>query len=153
MPLTHIEHYLVAAGNMDLTRDWYRKVLGMEEGPHPDFGFPVVWMYLDGRDTVHITQSAAAAGENQKAYLGRTSQDAGSGTGALDHIAFRAIGLKETLAHLRRLGIAFTERRASTQALYQLFLFDPNGIKVELNFDAAEAEGMEPEVVAANFAC
>ena len=54
MPLSHIEHFLVSADDMDRTRDWYRDVLGMQEGPHPDFGFPVHWMYLDGRDVVHI---------------------------------------------------------------------------------------------------
>src|SRR3989304_2392038 len=131
MPLTHIEHYLVAADDMDLTRDWYRDVLGMQEGPHPDFGFPVHWMSLEGRDVVRIGRTAQAAGETQKLYLGRLSQNTGSGTGAIDHIAFRARGLEETVAHLRRKGIPFSERRANGQALYQLFLFDPNGIKVE----------------------
>jgi len=152
MPLAHIEHCLVVADDIDQTRDWYCDVLGMVEGPHPDFGFPVHWLYLNGRDVVHISQSAEHAGEDQKRYLGRTSGDTGSGTGAIDHIAFRATGLKAMLAHLRLRGIEFSERRASDQALYQLFLHDPNGIKLELNFDADEAEGLEPEVVAANFA-
>jgi catechol 2,3-dioxygenase-like lactoylglutathione lyase family enzyme len=148
VPLSHIEHYLVAAEDMERTRDWYRDVLGMQEGWHPDFGFPVYWMYLDGKDVVHIGRSARGASDNQKAYLGRLAQDSGTGTGALDHIAFRSTGLKETLAHLRRHGVAFSERRANGQALYQLFMYDPNGIKVELNFDASEAEGMVPEVTA-----
>ena len=148
MPLSHIEHYLVAAEDMERTRDWYRDVLGMQEGWHPDFGFPVCWMYLDGKDVVHIGRSARQASDNQKAYLGRLAQDSGAGTGALDHIAFRATGLKETLAHLRRHNVAFSERRANGQALYQLFMYDPNGVKVELNFDASEAEGMVPEVTA-----
>jgi catechol 2,3-dioxygenase-like lactoylglutathione lyase family enzyme len=152
MPLSHIEHFLVAADDMETTKDWYRAVLGMEEGWHPDFGFPVYWMYLDGKDVVHITESAKHATANQKAYLGRTSQDTGSGTGAVDHIAFRATGLSDMLAHLRASHIEFTERRASNQALYQLFLLDPNGIKIELNFDTSEAAGREPEVLAANFA-
>jgi catechol 2,3-dioxygenase-like lactoylglutathione lyase family enzyme len=151
MPLSHIEHCLVVADDMDQTRDWYCTVLGMQEGPHPDFGFPVHWLYLNGRDVVHIGQSATHAGENQKAYLGRTSRDTGSGTGAIDHIAFRAKGLAAMLADLRSRGIGFSERRADNQALYQLFIYDPNGIKIELNFDAAEAEGLEPEVIAANF--
>ena len=152
MPLSHIEHFLVAANDMKMTRDWYHTVLHMEEGWHPEFGFPVYWMYLNGKDVVHISQSAKHAGENQRAYLGRASQDTGAGTGAVDHIAFRATGLKAMLAHLRAHNIEFTERRASNQALYQVFLFDPNGIKIELNFDAAEAVGMGPKVVAAKFA-
>src|SRR6266566_7625632 len=32
MPLSHIEHYLIAADDMERTRDWYRDVLGMQEG-------------------------------------------------------------------------------------------------------------------------
>ena len=138
MPLSHIEHCLVLADDMDKTRDWYCTVLGMEEGPHPDFGFPVYWMYLNGRDVVHIGQSAKHAGENQKNYLGGASGNTGSGTGAIDHIAFRATGLKAMLAHLRAHGIEFSERRASNQALHQLFMHDPNGVKIELNFAAHE---------------
>src|ERR1044072_3098202 len=119
MPLSHIEHYLVLSDEIDATRDWYRDVLGMQEGWHPDFGFPVYWMYLGGVDVVHIGRSAKHASDNQKAYLarlagppspprarsrkpqsdnqkprpGRRAQGAGAGTGAIDHIAFRATGL------------------------------------------------------------
>ena len=148
MPLAHIAHYLIAANDVRQTRDWYCNVLGMEEGWHPEFGFPVVWLYANGVDVVHIGQNAEQASESQKAYLGRTAQDTGSGTGAIDHIAFLATGLDDTLARLRRHGVEFKERRASGQALYQVFMFDPNGIKVELNFDAAEASGREPAVMA-----
>jgi len=107
-------------------------------------------MYLGETDIVHIGPSAKAAGEIQKKYLGRTSQDAGAGTGALDHIAFRATALRAMLEHLKREKIHFTQRRANGQALFQLFLHDPNGIKVELNFAAQEAEGLEPELMASD---
>ena len=151
MALSHIEHFLVAADDIDATRDWYARVLGMRSGPHPEFGFPVHWMYLGDTDVVHIGPSARAASENQKKYLGRTSQDQGVGTGAIDHIAFRASGLRAMLEHLKREKIDFTRRRASGQALFQLFFYDPNGIKIELNYDAAEAEGVEAELVASDF--
>ena len=150
MPHSHFEHCLVVTDDMDRTRDWYCAVLGMEEGPHAEFGFPVYWLCMNGRDVLHIGQSANHAGENQKTYLGRSSRDTGSGTGAIDPIALRANGLKTMLAHLRSRGVEFSQRRASTQALYQLFMLDPNGIKIELNFDAGQARGLEPEVVAAN---
>jgi catechol 2,3-dioxygenase-like lactoylglutathione lyase family enzyme len=150
MPLSHIEHILVAADDIDATRDWYARVLGMRSGPHPDFGFPVHWMYIGAVDVVHIGPSAKMAGENQKKYLGRTSQGGAAGTGAIDHIAFRATGLREMLLHLKKQNVSFSQRRANGQALFQLFFFDPNGIKIELNYDAAETEGISPELMASD---
>ena len=150
MPLSHIEHMLVLVDDLDKTRDWYRDVLGMEEGPHPDFGFPVYWMYLGGVDVVHIGQSARTASEEQRLYLGRLAQASDTGTGALDHVAFRATGLAKMIDHLKAKNIKFTQRRANGQALYQLFLFDPNGLKIELNFSAEEAVGIVPELMASD---
>jgi catechol 2,3-dioxygenase-like lactoylglutathione lyase family enzyme len=148
MPISHIEHFLIASDDLDATRDWYARVLGMRSGPHPDFGFPVHWMYLGEVDVVHIGPSAKKAGEIQKKYLGRTSQDSGAGTGAIDHIAFRATGLQKMLEHLRAEKVPFTQRRANGQALFQVFFYDPNGVKIELNYDAKEAEGVSPDLMA-----
>jgi catechol 2,3-dioxygenase-like lactoylglutathione lyase family enzyme len=148
MPISHIEHFLVAADDIDATRDWYARVLGMKPGQHPDFGFPVHWMYLGDTDVVHIGPSAKQAGEIQKKFLGRTSRNTGEGTGAIDHIAFRATGLRGMLEHLKKEKISFTQRRANGQALFQLFLYDPNGIKIELNYASGECEGIEPELMA-----
>jgi catechol 2,3-dioxygenase-like lactoylglutathione lyase family enzyme len=148
VPLSHIEHLLIAADDIDATRDWYARVLGMKSGPHPDFGFPVHWMYLGGVDVVHIGPSAKNADDIQKQYLGRTSQKSEQGTGAIDHIAFRATGLLPMIQHLKAEGIQFSQRRANGQALFQLFFYDPNGIKIELNYAADEAEGIAPELMA-----
>ena len=150
MPVSHIEHFLVAADDIDATRDWYARVLGMQSGPHPDFGFPVHWMYVNGVDLVHIGPSAKRAGDIQREYLGRTSQASAEGTGAIDHIALRATGLRQMLEHLRKEKVAFTQRRANGQALFQLFLYDPNGIKIELNYAAEEAKGIAPELMASD---
>ena len=148
MPISHIEHFLVAADDIDAARDWYARVLGMKPGAHPDFGFPVHWMYLGDTDVVHIGPSAKQAGEIQKKFLGRTSRNTGEGTGAIDHIAFRATGLRGMLEHLRKEKISFTQRRANGQALFQLFLYDPNGVKIELNYASEECQGIEPELMA-----
>jgi len=99
-------------------------------------------MYIGDVDVVHIGPSAKKAGDAQRAYLGRTSQGSEAGTGAIDHIAFRATGLAGTLEHLRALGVSFSQRRANGQALVQVFFLDPNGIKIELNFAADEAVGL-----------
>jgi len=149
MPLSHLEHYLIQAEDLEATRDWYVRVLGMREGPHPDFGFPVYWLYLGERDVLHMTQGGAKVSAARKRYLGQESE-ATRGSGVIDHVAFRATGLAETIAHLRRHGIEFKERQVDDQGLYQLFLLDPNGVKVELNFAAAEAKGRRAEVMASD---
>jgi catechol 2,3-dioxygenase-like lactoylglutathione lyase family enzyme len=149
MPLSHIEHFLLQTDDMEATRDWYVRVLGMRVGPSPDFKFPVFWLYLGDTDVVHVTQGGKGVSENRKRYVGQQSTEV-RGTGVVDHIAFRASGLKQTVEHLKALGIAFRSRRVSDQGLYQLFLMDPNDVKIELNFDQAEADdaGIAPELVA-----
>ena len=147
MPLTNLDHYLIQTDDIAKTSEWYARVLGMTKGQTPDFKFPVVWMYIGEKDVVHITQGGKTVSENRLAYLGQQSTDT-LGSGAVDHIAFRATGLRETIAHLNAVGEAFKQRQVDDQGLYQLFMFDPNGVKIELNFERAEAEGWQAEVMA-----
>ena len=148
MPLSHLEHFLIQTIDIEATRDWYVDVLGMREGPAPDFKFPVCWLYIGDVDVLHLTTGGAGVSENRMAYLGQQSE-ATEGTGVIDHVAFRATGLDEMLARLDAAGVDYNERRVDDQALYQLFLFDPNGVKVELNFPAEEAAGRKSSVTAA----
>ena len=147
MPLSHIEHMLVQTADIAKTVEWYVRVLGMRAGYTPDFKFPVQWLYLGDNDVVHVTEGGAAISENRKRYVGQQS-DAVSGTGVIDHVAFRCTGLPGMLAHLLAEGVDFNQRQVDDQGLYQLFMFDPNGIKIELNFANAEAAGIRPEVMA-----
>jgi catechol 2,3-dioxygenase-like lactoylglutathione lyase family enzyme len=147
MPLSHLEHFLIQTADINATRDWYVNVLGFREGPHPDFKFPVVWLYLGERDVVHLTQGGKNVSENRKAYLGQQS-DATSGSGVVDHVAFRCTGLRDMMEHLQGRKVEFRRRMVSDQGLFQLFLLDPNGVKIELNFSNAEAEGITPDLMA-----
>jgi catechol 2,3-dioxygenase-like lactoylglutathione lyase family enzyme len=147
MPLHHLQHFLIQAENLEKTKDWYVDVLGMQVGPAPDFKFPVYWLYLGDIDVLHITQGGAKVSENRLKYLGQQST-ATIGSGVVDHVAFRATGLLDLIEHLRTKGVDFKERRVNDQGLYQLFLLDPNGVKIELNFETAEAKDREPELMA-----
>ena len=147
MPLSHIEHFLLQTTDMEKTRKWYVEVLGMRVGPNPDFKFPVFWLYLGDKDVVHVTEGGKGVSENRKKYVGQQS-DAASGTGVVDHIAFRATGLREMIAHLKSLKVDFKQRQVDDQGLYQLFMLDPNGVKIELNYAKAEAEGLRAELMA-----
>ena len=147
MPVSHLEHFLIQTPDIKATRDWYVDVLGFREGPHPDFKFPVVWLYLGERDVVHLTQGGKNVSENRKAYLGQQS-DATHGSGVVDHVAFRCTGLRDMMEHLQQRKVEFRRRMVSDQGLFQLFLLDPNGVQVELNFSNTEAQGITPELMA-----
>jgi len=147
MPLTHLEHFLIQTEDLDGTVDWYVDVLGMEEGPHPDFKMPVRWLYLCEEPVLHLTVGGENVSENRKKYLGQQSK-ATKGSGVVDHVAFRATGLTEMMNRLDDKGIEYTKRQVDDQGLFQLFLIDPNEVKVELNFAAAEAVDIKADVMA-----
>jgi len=149
MPLSHIEHFLIQTSDIEKTREWYKRVLGLQDGPAPDFRFPVRWLYIGERDVIHIAEGGAGTSENRRRYLGQQSDEV-KGSGAVDHIAFRCTGLKEMIERLRNENVVFRQRMVSDQGLYQLFMMDPNDIKIELNFanDEAIAAGIKPELMA-----
>lgn len=145
MPLSHLEHFLIQVADIEATCAWYERVLGLSRGYTPDFKFPVQWLYLDGRDVIHVTEGGAAVSAERLAYLGQQSH-ALAGSGVIDHVAFRCTGLAEMLGHLSAERVAFQTRMVDDQGLFQVFLVDPNGVKVELNFANAEADGISPEL-------
>ncbi len=151
MTLHRLQHVLIQTRDITSTVAWYVDVLGMREGPHPDFKFPVAWLYIGDEDVLHITEGGAGVTENRMRYLGQQSTET-QGSGVIDHIAFRATGLRQMLEALRTKGIAFTKRQVDGQGLFQLFLIDPNGVKVELNFDSSEASGVAPDLMASSLA-
>ncbi len=149
MPLSHLEHFLIQTADLAATRDWYVEVLGMRVGPSPDFKFPVCWLYLGEEAVLHLTEGGANTSENRRTYLGQQSE-ATKGTGVVDHVAFRATGLPEMMEHLNQLGVKYTKRMVDDQGLFQLFLMDPNDVKVELNFANTEVNGVRAELMASD---
>ena len=146
MGLRFLEHVLILTHDPAATRDWFCENLGFREGPHPEFGFPVHWLYIGEQDVIHIGK--ARHSEHQDIYL-RTPGDradadysaAGApGSGRIAHICLNCDGIEEFIERLTRNGVEFSERKAHNSRLYQLFMREPvNGIKVELNFPWEEA--------------
>lgn len=58
MPLERMEHFLLQTDDRDATRRWYTDILGLEEGPAPDFGFPACWLYPKGVPVLHLSTGA-----------------------------------------------------------------------------------------------
>jgi catechol 2,3-dioxygenase-like lactoylglutathione lyase family enzyme len=152
MGLRFMEHILILTPDPDGTRDWWCKFLGFREGDHPDFGFPVHWLYIGDQDVIHIGK--ANYSQHQNTYLSNVEARGGTrDTGAIDHVCFNCEGIEDFVSRLEAGGVEFKERQANDGDLFQLFFRDPiNGIKVELNFAAAEAEraGRKPTQTAAD---
>ena len=143
-----LNHYSIRTLDLQATSDFYTRVLGLSSGPRPDFPFPGIWMYNGGHDNVanavvHIIGIDKNDPEGLKKYLGDRDESSLYGTGAVDHIAFFATGLATMLQHLGTLGIASRERTTPSIGLHQLFLDDPCGLVVELNYPAAEKAAVD----------
>jgi catechol 2,3-dioxygenase-like lactoylglutathione lyase family enzyme len=120
-----MNHFTVIAEDEHKTLDFYVGLLGLTPGHRPDLGFPGAWLYAGGSQAVlHLV-------------FGRPLPVQRSGV--IDHMAFSAKGLKAVKARLDERGVDHDLRRQADSGLWQLFCFDPNGARVELDFDAAES--------------
>ncbi len=138
-----LNHFSIRTVDLDACERFYCGLLGLKKGPRPPFPFPGLWLYAgDTNDfanaAVHIIGIDRNDPEGLKQYLGDRDETALQGTGTIDHVAFFATGLKETLDKLKANGIEGRERTVPLLGLHQVFIDDPNGIVVELNFPAAE---------------
>lgn len=122
--ITGMNHFTVIAEDPKQTLDFYVGLLGLQPGWRPDLGFPGEWLYAGGTQAVlHLV-------------FGRPlpSQRAG----VIDHMAFTANDLKAVKARFDAAGVKYDLRRQAGAGTWQLFSFDPNGARVELDFDASE---------------
>ena len=120
-----MNHFTVTAGDHTRTLAYYCDLLGLQEGPRPDLGFAGAWLYAGGPQAVlHL-------------YFDRPLP--AQRTGVIDHLAFSARGLSETTARFDAAGVPYELRRQKESGTWQLFSHDPNGARVELDFDPSEA--------------
>jgi len=137
MPVTRLEHYLVVCDALERTRTFYSDVLGMSVGYRPELGFDGYWLYLDDVACLHLADRVSYA--DYKARVGTPVPKQMEDTGAIDHIAFNATGFGETIARLEGRGITYHQNFVGGVGLKQIFVQDPNGITLELNFRESEA--------------
>ena len=130
MPLEGLNHYTIRPADLERTKAFYEDVLGLRNGYRPPLNFPGYWLYVGDNPTVHLIGPRTDDGHPQKREAGPT--------GLLDHIAFTCTGLAEMKGRLKARGIAFDERVIPRDRQTQLFLRDPDGVAVELNYDPKE---------------
>lgn len=134
MPIDRLDHYSIRTKDLESTRHFYAEVLGLEVGPRPDFAFPGVWLYRNGVAVVHVVGIDPNDPSGLHEYLGDKGLDGETGTGTIDHVAFVGSDLDEVRARFQAAQVPFRERVVPSLNLSQLFVEDPNGVTIELNF-------------------
>lgn len=130
MAVDQLEHFTVRCTDLERTRDFYAEVIGLRVGPRPPFDFQGYWLYLGEQPVVHLVLESERSD-------GRPVRPAGSApveTGALDHIAFRGQDIDGTRAVLKSRGLPYREVSVPGRPLRQIFVHDPDGVLIELNF-------------------
>ena len=143
MGLRKLGHYSIRTADLAASRRFYTEVLGLREGFRPPFRFPGIWLY-DSDDeadfgVVHIIGVDPSDGGGLADYLGEKEAASLFGTGAMDHVAFLATGLGAMRARLLATGLAFNERSVPSLDLHQVFITDPSGVTIEMNYPQQEA--------------
>jgi len=126
MAVAGMNHFTILTDNLEKTLAFYDEHLGLRPGARPPFTFPGAWLYAEGgsEPILHIV-----AGIDKHRLV----------KGVIDHMAFTGRDLPATAKKLKDQGIAYELRKLPAYGTWQLFFHDPNGAKVEIDFDPAEA--------------
>jgi len=120
MPLQRLDHYNIETVRPDETVAFYCDVLGCVNAPErrPAVPVPGTWLLVGGHPAIHVNFVA---------------DDIAARTGAIDHVAFEASGFLEMCERLERLGVAYDAVESPQFDLQQIYVVDPNQIRVEIN--------------------
>ena len=116
-------------GKLAESEEFYRDILGMSTAERPDLGFPGAWVQMDW-SMVHLIEQEWPSESDP--WYARKEADS-----AIDHIAIKAHNFDEMKERVLGLGCDWREMVLEGAGLWQLFVLDPNGVVVELNFEIA----------------
>ena len=120
MTVKLLDHVNIHTADLAGTIDFYVDVIGLEQGARPTtLARPGAWLYCGGRPLIHLNENA----ESRPA-----------GTGPIDHVAFETEGYERVASKLNERGVAFQAKELPDFRIRQIFVRDPNGVKLELNF-------------------
>jgi catechol 2,3-dioxygenase-like lactoylglutathione lyase family enzyme len=124
--LTSLGHVTVRSADFERTERFYCDLLGMRVGPRPAIPLPGRWFYVGDEAVVHVLPRTVDAVVRQE----------GDASSAFDHFALNAEDRSAFERRLRAAGQPFESRRLADSDLWQVFLRDPDGLRVELCFKA-----------------
>jgi catechol 2,3-dioxygenase-like lactoylglutathione lyase family enzyme len=133
-------HVAVKTNDLAATVAFYTRVIGLVEVKRPNFGYPGAWLGVPlpgGPAILHVYAGGPALGAAGRAPVG---------TAAIDHVSLACGGYHEFIARFRDEGLDWREFLVPGTTLWQLFVYDPSGVQLELTFDGASEEGPPPDM-------
>ncbi len=120
-----LDHFNIRTRKLKETVRFYEDILGLSNGDRPNFDFPGAWIYSEGRAVVHLVDISPTA-ETQK-----------PDSGVVHHVAFVSHGFKAMKQRLKSKNVWYETREVPGGAVWQIFVRDPNGVMIELNYEMA----------------
>jgi catechol 2,3-dioxygenase-like lactoylglutathione lyase family enzyme len=124
-----LDHVNIRVADIRKTLSFYSDVLGMRCGPVPGFRDMVesAWIYAgDDRPVLHVGTGTLA--------VSRASAAPSMGCGSIDHVALECLDYERFCARFVEWGIDARYNDVPMARLKQIFVTDPDGICLELNF-------------------
>ena len=131
MGVSALEHVTIRCAQLQRTRDFYVDLMGLTDGERPNFPFRGHWLYLGGIPVVHLVEATDTAGAWGRDIVIPNPEE---GTGSFDHVAFKGDDFEVMRDRVKAAGMTFKERVVPGRPLKQLFVLDPEGVLVEINF-------------------
>jgi catechol 2,3-dioxygenase-like lactoylglutathione lyase family enzyme len=133
-------HVAIKTANLDATRRFYIDVLGLVDAPRPDFGYPGAWLacpHPGGAAIIHVYAGGPALG---------AAGSAPSGSAAIDHLSLSCSGYAAYRERFVAQGLDWREFLVPGTSLWQLFVYDPSGVQLELTFEGGNEAGAPPDM-------
>lgn len=117
-----LDHVAIHTRQIDATIRFYEKILGLTCGQRAQFNVPGAWLYSEERAIVHLVDTA------------KSTEHLPNDTGVLHHVAFFACGFEAARRHISRQSLWFDARENTADGVKRIFVRDPNGVLLELNY-------------------
>jgi catechol 2,3-dioxygenase-like lactoylglutathione lyase family enzyme len=130
MTVLHLDHINIRTACLPESIVFYRDVLGMDVRPPPmtdDMSRGAYVHDASGRAIVHLVAT-------DKVVTGAEPVRGAAQRGMVDHFALHCAGHADYVARLTARGVEFSLQEVPVLNMTLIFLRDPNGVLIELNF-------------------